>query len=35
MTDAQLAALLCATPFLTLCAIWMSGTAILAVIGDE
>jgi hypothetical protein len=35
MTDHQLAALLCAAPFLTLCAIWMAGSAILALIGDE
>jgi hypothetical protein len=35
MTDHQIAALLCAAPFLTLCAIWMAGSAILALIGDE
>lgn len=35
MTDAQLAALLMAAPFLTLCAIWMAGSAILALIGDD
>lgn len=35
MNDHQLAALLMAAPFLTLCAIWMAGSAILALIGDE
>jgi hypothetical protein len=35
MTDAQLACLLMAAPFLTLCAIWMAGSAILALIGDD
>lgn len=35
MTDAQLACLLAASPFLTLCVIWMAGSAILAIIGDE
>lgn len=35
MTSHQLEALLCAAPFLTLCAIWMAGSAILAMIGDE
>lgn len=35
MSNAQLACLLAAAPFLALSIIWLVGTTILAVIGDE
>jgi hypothetical protein len=35
MTDAQLAALFCAAPFLLLTACWLVGLTVLAIIGDE
>ena len=35
MTDAQLATLLCAAPFLALSIIWLVGTTVVALLGDE
>lgn len=35
MSDAQLAALLCAAPFLAISLIWLVGTTVVALLGDE
>lgn len=35
MSDAQIAAALMAAPFIALSIIWLVGTTILAIIGDE